>query len=750
MLFFKYHFMQGQKRLFIVANRLPVSISGEKEPAEIKMVSGGLVSAMKSYLEKADHPFSEVYWAGIPGCTPSTWKEVESRLSGASFTYLPVMVFKESYDSYYNGLSNSVLWPLFHYFPSFAEYDANAFDDYLLVNRHFAEVLERVCCENDVVWIHDYHLLPLAAMLRKVIPGITIGFFLHIPFPSYELFRMLPRLWQKELLKGMLGADLVGFHTMDYASHFLQTVQQVLGVHQEKNILRYKDRLVKVDAFPISIDFDCFSSACDAPGVVTMRKALRDKMHDWKIIFSVDRLDYTKGVQNRLRAYASFLKANPTFQTRVVFVLVIVPSRDTVPKYMERKKMIEEMVSRINGELSTLHWQPIRYQYNPLSFEEMMALYTVCDLALITPLRDGMNLVAKEFVASRKDKKGVLILSELAGAARELTEALLINPNDTQEMAEAIREGFAMPEEEQEGRLNRMQKRIASYNVTEWARDFMQGLANIREKQKSFQEMFLDNYAKLVLLDSYRRAKKRLLFLDYDGTLVPFSSTPELAVPSPSLLCLLRELGSVAGNNVYVISGRSSQWLEKYFGSLPLHLIAEHGAKVKPLAADWRTDVQVHNEWKSLVHAVMGMFERRCPSSFIEEKEFSIVWHYRNADAGQGKLRALELANELRHCISSRDLEVMHGNRIVEVRIRGIDKGAAIKKILVSEPHDFVFAVGDDKTDEDMFKMLAGAPDCFTVKVGPNASYAQYNLLKPQMVISLLENMRHISVPSPF
>lgn len=738
--------MKNNNRLFIVANRLPIQVSGEKDEAIVKPSSGGLVSAVKGYLDKAAGQFSEVYWAGVPGCTPATWMDLSSQVNDPTFTYLPVMIYKEQYNCYYNGFSNSVLWPLFHYFPSFAEYSQDDFDDFLQVNEHFAEVLIRNCRENDTVWIHDYHLLPLAAMLRKAIPGITIGFFLHIPFPSYEIFRMLPRKWQEDLLKGMLGADLIGFHTMDYASHFLQSVQLILGIHQDRNTLRFKDRLVKVDVFPISIDYRAFHDAYDTPGVIARREHLREKMKGRKIIFSVDRLDYTKGVQNRLRAYESFLKENPEFLNKVVFIMVVVPSRDNIQKYAERKRMIDEMISRINGELGNLHWQPVNYQYNTLEFDEMLALYTACDLALITPLRDGMNLVSKEFVASRKDKKGVLVLSEMAGSARELTDALIINPNDRTELAAAIRKGLTMDEAEQRTRIEKMQQRVANYDVTVWAEDFFKGLENIKQKQKSFREIFLDDYARINLLDAYRNAEKRLLFLDYDGTLVPFSSSPEMAVPSQTLQTLLSDLSSVPGNNVFLISGRSSAFLDEHFGKLPIHLIAEHGARIRWNSAEWQTEVQSNNDWKSQVQAVMETFERRCPHSFIEEKEFSMVWHYRNADASQGKLRAMELASELRKNLLSQNLEVVNGNKIVEVRNKGIDKGAAIRKVVANEDYDFVFAVGDDKTDEDMFKTLAGRKNCFTVKVGPNASYAQYNLLKPQMVRALLENMRYISV----
>lgn len=742
--------MKSDNRLFIVANRLPVSISEEKEEISIKPASGGLVSAVKSYVEQSNNQYSEIYWAGVPGCSPTSWKEASRQLDHSSFRYLPVTVQNDQYERYYNGLSNSVLWPLFHYFPSFAEYDPQDFDDYMKVNQQFAEILERNCRENDTVWIHDYHLLPLAAMLRKAIPGITIGFFLHIPFPSFELFRLLPRQWQEEILKGMLGADLIGFHTMDYALHFLQSVQLVLGIHQEKNTLRYRDRLIKVDVFPISIDYNHFHEAYDAPEIVSMRQVHREKMNGWKIIFSVDRLDYTKGVQNRLRAYECFLKQNPEYQNKVVFVMVVVPSRDNIPKYAERRRMIDELISRINGELGNLHWQPVYYQYSTLSFEEMVSMYTVCDLALITPLRDGMNLVSKEFVASRKDKKGVLVLSEMAGAARELTDALIINPNDILELAEKIRTGLTMNEDEQRIRIEKMQKRISGYDVTAWADDFMKEVETIKQRQQSYKEMFLDDYSKINLLDSYRGAEKRLLLLDYDGTLVPISSSPELAVPNKDLKELLEQLSAVPGNEVFLISGRSSSWLDEHFGSLPVHMISEHGAKVKWNTNQWQAQVPIQNDWKHRVQTIMEIYERRCANSLIEEKEFSMVWHYRNAEPEQGKLRALELKNELEKYLNDRNLEVVTGKKIVEVRNKGVNKGTAIQKILSKKSFDFIFAAGDDRTDEDMFKVLAQYENCFTVKVGPNASYAQYNLMKPQMVISLLQNMRYLTVSYPF
>lgn len=721
---------------------MPVTVDGEK----ILPASGGLITAINSYLEHEDRQnYSEVFWAGVPGCNIATWIAAVENMETTSFTYLPVFISKAEYEGYYNGHSNSVLWPLFHYFPSFAEYDVECYDQYNNVNEHFAHTLLKMLRPGDTVWIHDYHLLPLAAMLRKELPELTIGFFLHIPFPSFEIFRLLPKIWQAELLKGILGADLIGFHTIDYASHFLQSILMVLGLDNDRNIIHYDNRLIKVDVFPISIDFKKFNESYDDEKVVLKRKLLLDQMNGRKLIFSVDRLDYTKGVQNRLRAYEYFLQQNPAYHDKVVFVLVIVPSRDSIPKYAERKRMIDESISHINSKIGNIQWMPVIYQYNSLAFEEMLGLYTACDLALITPLRDGMNLVAKEFVASRKDKKGVLIISEMAGAARELTDALTINPNDILEMAQKIKEGIEMSEPDQGNALENMQKRISNYDVQAWADDFMTELKNIKQKQDSFQIKFLDEYEKRSLYDAYRSSKKRLLLLDYDGTLVSFNANPDHAVPGAILLKLIKDLSNQEENEVFLISGRSSSWLEKHFGTLPVNLIAEHGARYKWKNGKWITDIQTHNEWKGQVHNVMEMFVRRCANTLIEEKDYSMVWHYRNANIGQGKLRAYELVSELNEYIRNRHLQVLMGNKIVEVRQSGINKGVFIEKIIEKNDYDFIFAVGDDRTDEDMFKALKNKENAFTIKVGPEASYAQYNLHTPQMVVSILEGMNHLS-----
>nr|MBA2746237.1 trehalose-6-phosphate synthase [Flavisolibacter sp.] len=379
------------KRLFILSNRLPVTIWHEKDQIKVSNSSGGLVSAISSYINHSGNTgtekFSEKFWVGIPGCSEKVWESATVQLTDDAFGYLPVFVPPKAYDQYYNGLSNSVLWPLFHYFPSYAEYNAQYFDNYIAANEAFVAALLSKLNDDDILWIHDYHLLPLAGKIRAHFPKITIGFFLHIPFPSFEIFRLMPSRWQEEFLKGMLGADLIGFHTIDYASHFLETIQMVLNIENEHHIVKYQNRLIKIDVFPISIDYEKYNSAYKLPEVASKRKTYREQFNQQKIIFSVDRLDYTKGVFCRLKAYERFLVKYPEFKEKVVFVMVIVPSRDTIKKYAERKTEIDGFIGDFNSRIGNITWKPVNYQYTHLDFHDLMALYTACDLALITPLR---------------------------------------------------------------------------------------------------------------------------------------------------------------------------------------------------------------------------------------------------------------------------------------------------------------------------------------------------------------------------
>ena len=369
-------------------------------------------------------------------------------------------------------------------------------------------------------------------------------------------------------------------------------------------------------------------------------------------------------------------------------------------------------------------------------------MYSFCDLALITPLRDGMNLVAKEFVASRKDLKGVLVLSDMTGAARELTDALLINPNDMEDIAAKIKRGLEMDINEQTNALTIMQQRIKKYDVNSWAEDFLTQLQLIKEKQKEFEIKFIDLDTNSMIFDRFRASKKRLFLLDYDGTLISFSSTPELAVPDQELLNLLSSLSQSEENTIYVISGRDSKTLDSWFGHIPINIIAEHGAKIKNESGQWHNESESSSKWKKQVVRIMGIYAKRCVNSFVEVKDFSVAWHYRNANTEQGKLRASELYQQLEGYTNNLGLQVIMGNKIIEVRNSGINKGYATKKILKNNSYDFILSCGDDTTDEDMFRELAGLEYAFTIKIGHDASFAKYNLDSPQAVISLLNSLK--------
>ncbi|HXD79305.1 MAG TPA: bifunctional alpha,alpha-trehalose-phosphate synthase (UDP-forming)/trehalose-phosphatase, partial [Puia sp.] len=560
-------------RLIIISSRLPFSLDRDGEKVSIRQSSGGLVSAIKSYFENSTAQRSELtgkMWMGVADFPQEDWELVrESSAEKPDFEVLPVFVEKDLYENFYNGFANSVLWPLFHYFSTLATYESQYFDAYVQVNQQFAERIVPLLEPGDQIWIHDYQLMLLPHLLRTKKPDATIGFFLHIPFPSYEIFRLMPTEWKKMILHGVMGADLIGFHTYDYVQHFLQSVKMILGVDNYFHNLQYQDRLVRIDLFPIGIDYGKFHTAATDPDVQIIRDKARGNLEDKKIIFSVDRLDYTKGLMQRLSGFEYFLERYPEWREKVVFILNIVPSRSTIPAYSERKKQIEEKIGTINGRFSTISWQPVLYRYTHLSFQELVALYQAADVALITPLRDGMNLVAKEYVASSTGK-GVLVLSELAGAASELSEAILVNPTDVFDVASSITRALAMPLYEQRNRISLMQRRLQEYDVFKWVNDFMDQLSQVKQEQQRQKVRVLDDKALSVINRHYQRAGNRCLLLDYDGTLVPFTRIPSEAAPDNTVRDMLSRLSSDPRNHVVIISGRDMSSLDRWLGTLPV------------------------------------------------------------------------------------------------------------------------------------------------------------------------------------
>lgn len=733
--------MSQAKRLLIVSNRLPYQLSQEEGEFKLTMSSGGLVSALKSYMENSAADFSSMHWYGNADFSEKEWAKANEQLAEKTEAIKPVFIPKTLKEKHYSGFSNSTLWPHFHYFPTFTKYDQSDFKAYHKVNELFAKQIIDNYQKDDVIWVHDYQLLLLPEMLRRKLPDATIGFFLHIPFPSFEIFRMLPRDWRESILRGMLGSDLVGFHTNDYVLHFQKSVRMLLGYESKRRLIQTDNRAIRSDLFPISIDYQLFNKSFDKPEVKKIKRQMSNLMPDMKTIFSVDRLDYTKGIGNRLRGYERFLKENPDWHEKVTFNLVVVPSRDVIKQYGENKRKLEELVGRINGAFGKMGWQPIVYQYRSLNFDELCACYTGCDVALITPVRDGMNLVSKEFVASRKDLKGVLVLSEMAGSAAELGEAILINPTDLDELATGIKRALNMPLMMQSRHLEIMQERIRTYDVNMWAQDFMTELSNVKALQASKKIRQAGPVVKREIKKSYDNADKRLFFLDYDGTLTPFQSQPHMAQPNERVLNMLQKLADDPKNIVTVISGRDRDTLNKWLGHLPINLVTEHGAAKKMRGEEWKlTDKTFRPEWRQEIYHQMKLNVHRCAKSFIEEKNFAVAWHYRNADKDLGFLRSRELIDSLYRVINNNmPLQVIDGNKVVEVRMTGVDKGSAAREIFDQEKGDFVLAIGDDRTDEDMFRALNDV--AFTIKVGMENSDAKYNFTNISEVLPFFEDI---------
>ena len=730
------------RRLIIVSNRLPFQLIKKNNQLEIKESDGGLVSALQSYFQNTSSgktAFEATLWIGSAEFSEANWDKLDKqKLQHLAYTVDPVFVDKKVYNKYYNGFCNATLWPLFHYFPSFVEFDNETFKSYEEVNRQFADRILSLLMPGDVLWIHDYQLMLLPGMIRESRPEATIGFFLHIPFPSFEVFRLLHRPWKEKIVQGLLGADLIGFHTHEYVQHFLTTVQMVKGYDHQFRSIMLPDRLLKAEMFPLGIDFEKFHNAAQLPEVVEQQRIIDNNFPDKKIIFSVDRLDYTKGVTHRLLGFERFLELHPEWREKVIFILVVVPSRQIISKYNERKKLIEEEIGRINGKYSNLGWQPIIYRYNSLSFHELVAMYLTADVGLITPLRDGMNLVAKEYLASRIDR-GVLILSELAGAANELSEALLVNPMDRDEVANTILQALRMPEELQLQKIEVLQKRLKEYTVNHWLADFLRQLEDTKQLQHTQRTRHLSARTTRDIVEKFKTAENRLLLLDYDGTLVPFSKHPLSARPDKELVHLLTQLAADKRTDLTIISGRDSHSLQQWFGDLPVNLVSEHGAGVRLKNKSWQHDPDIDQSWKSFIRPMLEVFVQRSPGSFIEDKLHTLVWHYRNVGTELGFIRSRELLDNLHHLVRNANLHIIDGNKVIEVRVSGIDKGVVAKKLVDDGHYDFVMAIGDDKTDEDMFRALTDKG--FTLKIGPGHTAAQFYLTDQREVLGLLREL---------
>jgi trehalose 6-phosphate synthase/phosphatase len=728
-------------RVLIVANRLPITVRPTEAGVEVQKSSGGLATGLLR-----PHEQSGGLWIGWSGATeeelsPEQRAALEGQLAEMRLVSVPLTA--DQVARYYEGFSNGVLWPLFHYLLDQVPLHVRDWEPYAEVNEHFAELVARHYQEGDLIWVHDYQLLLLPELLRRRLPGARIGFFLHIPFPSEELFRTLPE--RDRLLRGLLGADLVGFHTPAYLRHFAASLT-LLGLTVDIDRVQLSDREVRLGVFPMGIDAESFSAMAEEPGVEAEVQALRGD-GNLKLLVGVDRLDYTKGIPRRLLAFERMLETHPELRERVRLVQVAVPSRTNVEAYQDFRSVVDGLVGRINGDFGTPRWVPVHYIYRGLSESELVALYRAADVMLVTPLRDGMNLVAKEFVASRIDGDGVLVLSEFAGASWELPEAVQVNPYDVDATAESCYRALSMAEEERRTRLGPLRTRVATYDVHRWATTFLEQLETITRPAPAAPTPAGAHAAHRELLTRLRDCEELLALLDYDGTLVPYSATPELARPDPDLLDLLGALAARPHTEVHVVSGRGRETLEQWLGALPIALHAEHGFWSRVVnGSEWVPAGEIGAAWREPALAILRDITTRTPGSLIEVKSVALAWHYRMADREAGARRANELRLHLTQLLSNQPVEILAGHKVVEIRPYGIHKGRIIPPLPPERlGSTTVLAMGDDRTDEDLF--ASAPPEAITVKVGPGATRARFRVDGVSAARSLLQSLVQAEVP---
>jgi trehalose 6-phosphate synthase/phosphatase len=707
-------------RLVVLSNRLPFKRRRHASDFERERAPGGLVAALEPAMQRRGG-----IWIGWPGAPVASGQRL--RAPDGAYELAPIHLSAQEVRLYYHGFSNRTLWPLFHSFPTRMELDRRDWLAYDAVNHRFARLAADVGKDAELFWIHDYHLMRAAAWLRRALPEARIAFFLHVPFPPYDLYRVLP--WDRELLRGLLACDLVGFHCPGYASNFFDCAERLLGlrVDRETGQAEHGERTVSVMAFPLGIDYERVEGrATDTPPSPPRAE---------RIVLGVDRLDYTKGIPERIRAFERLLELHPDHHERVALLQVAEPSRREVAEYQRLKREVDELVGRVNGRFGTSSWVPVRYLSRSLSPEELAPLYRDADVALVTPLRDGMNLVAKEYVASQVGEPGVLVLSRLAGAAESMREAIQVNPYNTDAVAESLHQALTMELAERTARMRALQQRERRNDVHAWLADFLRAArapARIRPvRAEDVQAWLARELAGRVLA----------LFLDYDGTLVPIVAHPKQAQLGEAMREALAACARRPDTELAILSGRALSDLRARVEIPGLVLAGNHGLEIEGPGLE------------SFVHPDLPHFEERSrtlakalaaldePGVWLEEKGASLTLHYRQADPA----RHAAIAERARETVREAGFQPRDAHCAVEARPPiGWDKGRAVLHVLRSRHGPAwserwcVVYVGDDETDEDAFRLLQGLGVTFRVGRAERPTLASRRLPSVEAVETLL------------
>jgi trehalose 6-phosphate synthase/phosphatase len=718
--------------LAVVSNRLPFSAERRHGGLVLTRSPGGLVAALDPVLKRLGG-----VWVGWPGVSQEDIEAAGGLTAqpenGVCYRQVPLSAREVA--QYYGGVANGMLWPLFHLFVGKVNIDSAAWRVYERVNERFAAAVADDARRGALVWVHDYHLLLVPYYLRRMVPDARLAFFLHIPFPATDVFRVLP--WSRNLLRGMLASDLIGFQIPAYAHHFLACAERLLGceVDRAAGIARFEGRDVTVQAHPISVDAVAIEQLA---GVVGRRP--RDDQRVTEVL-GVDRLDYTKGLHERLLAVERFLERYPAFHERVRFTQLLVPSREHVAEYRQLKRQIDEAVGRLNGRFSEGGWTPIRYFVRSLLPEDLVRLYRQADVALVTPLRDGMNLVAKEYVCAQLENDGVLILSELAGAAEELQEALVVNPFDVEAVAEALYRALSMPEDERQSRMSALRDRVRGHDVHAWVSRFLDAAAGAARQARASRASPTD--AVLRRLGPWLAQRPTVcLLVDYDGTLTPLAARPEEARLADSTRAVLEQALRTPKVDVVVVSGRSVEDLKQVVGVPGLTYVGNHGFEIEGPGISYRYP-GTERFLAALGAAATDLEALGVEGAWVEHKGVTLSYHLRAVPLPLREKAQRRAEKVLR----KRRLRVLTGHEAVEGR-PPVDwhKGHAALYV-VGRRHGVQWPsrvralyIGDDATDEDAFRSLSGIGRSICVSpVAPAAgTAADFRLPDPDAVVHLL------------
>ncbi|KAL0542735.1 hypothetical protein IC582_017809 [Cucumis melo] len=789
-----------QDRIIIVANQLPIKAKRRPDNKgwSFSWDEDSLLWQLKDGLPE---DMEVLYVGSLRVDVDSSEQEDVSQLLLERFKCVPAFLPHDILSKFYHGFCKQQLWPLFHYMLPFSathggRFDRSLWEAYVAANKIFSQrVIEVINPDDDFVWIHDYHLMVLPSFLRRRFTRLRMGFFLHSPFPSSEIYRTLPV--REEILKALLNADLIGFHTFDYARHFLSCCSRMLGLEYQSKRgyigLEYFGRTVGIKIMPVGIHMGQMESVLRLADKDWRVQELKRQFEGKVVLLGVDDMDIFKGVNLKLLAMEQMLRQHPKWQGRAVFIQIANPARGRGKDLEEIQDEIQECCQRINENFGQPNYEPIVFIDRPVSLAERAAYYTIAECVVVTAVRDGMNLTPYEYVVCRQGtsgseystetngpQKSMLVISEFMGCSPSLSGAIRVNPWNIEATAEALNEAISMAEAEKQLRHEKHYKYVSTHDVAYWSRSFFQDMERTCKDHFrrrcwgiglgfGFRVVALDpNFRKLsidAIVAAYSRSKRRAILLDYDGTVMPQTSIDK--TPSRQVISIIDSLCDDVRNTVFVVSGRGRESLGNWFSSCDkLGIAAEHGYFMRWSAdKDWENCGQGSDfGWIQIAEPVMKLYTEATDGSSIETKESALVWHHQDADPDFGCSQAKELLDHLESVLANEPVAVKSGQFIVEVKPQGVSKGLVAEKIFTSMAEagrraDFVLCIGDDRSDEDMFEIIGNAVSSgslssntlvFACTVGQKPSKAKYYLDDTTEVINMLEALAEVSdISSP-